>query len=269
MRLKLATWNMQHAQAGWAFLDRLGVDIAFAQEAVPPLGRRPRDFHSVPSSESPDLWQIGSTRRWASAVVSYGPALVEVPTVRVGDPIPDDHFYNSHPGALRIAAVKSEPPITVASLYGLMIEGRYPGDRDRFAITTVNRMLSDLTPLICRPDLPALIGRENVVFGGKRMVIGGDLNVSPEYADPFWRRHHQQFIERVKALGFVDCLEEVDCHNRQTFFRTRARPYQDDWIFARGVKVIDCRPLNTEPERRESADCSEHCPIVLTFETSA
>lgn len=269
MRLTIATWNMHQAQAGWALLDRLGVDIALVQEAVPRLGMRPDGFHSIPSVEAPELWQIGPKRRWGSAVVSYGPALVEVPTVRVGDPIPDDHFYNSHPGALRIATIKSEPSVTVASLYGLMVEGRYPGDRDRFAITTVNRMLSDLTPLICRPDRPALIGGETVLFGGRRMVIGGDLNITPDYAHPFWRRHHQQFIERVKALGFVDCLEEVDCRNRQTFFRRNSRAYQDDWIFARGVNVISCLPLNTHAERRKTAALSEHCPVVLTLEVLA
>jgi exonuclease III len=253
MRLTVATWNMNQKRAGWAYLDqlvhRLGVDVALVQEAKPPPSAHLPGFDSVPPADDPGLWRIGPTRPWSSAIIAYGYALSEVPTVRVGDPIPDDHFYMSHPGALRIATVGSEPPITVASLYGLMIEGRHPGDKDRFAISTVNRMLSDLTPLIYSTR-------------GKRMVIGGDLNIDPQYPQP-WGRHHQLILDRMEALGFVDCSESP----ARTILRETTRPYQDDRIFRRNVERVSCLVLNSDDDRLDLAALGvDHCPLVATFE---
>jgi hypothetical protein len=176
---------MQQRRDAWGYLDALGVDIALVQEAVPPTDARPMGWQSVPAHDEPELWRIDPSRGWSSAIVSYGHPLKEVPTVRLGDPLPAGGYWLSHPGALRLAEVGiAERPSLVASMYGVMV--------DKFAITSVNRHLSDLTPL---------------VYSGKwkEIVVGGDLNISPQLPAP-WRRHHELVIDRFHALGFEDCL---------------------------------------------------------------
>jgi hypothetical protein len=247
VRLRVAIWNMQQRRDAWEYLDGLDVDVALVQEAVSPADPRPNGWQSVPRWHEPDSWRIDSRRRWSSAIVSYGLPLTEVPTARLGDPLPTGGYWVSHPGALRLAEIEMpERHVLVASLYGVMV--------DKYAITSMNRHLSDLTP---------------AVFSGRwpRIIVGGDLNISPQLAPP-WRRHHELVIERILALGFEDCLGRFHDDYVQTFFRKNAKPYQDDWIFAKGLHqdLRACAPLNNPDERVLSERYSEHCPVIASFE---
>lgn len=203
---------MHQRRDAWEYLDALGVDIALVQEAVPPTDERPRGWKSVPAHDEPDLSWIDRSRRWAKRDRLLRPPLNELPTARLGDPLPADGYWVSHPGALQVAEMGiPDRPVLIASVYGLLV--------DKFAITSVNRHLSDLTPL---------------VYSGrwKQIVVGGDLKITPQFPAP-WGRHHKLVIDRFEALGFENCLGRYHDDYQQTFFRKNASPYQDDWIFAR------------------------------------
>ena len=253
--MRIATWNMNHwrrtsvqrAEA-WAFLNDLSLDVALVQEAVPPAG-----LESVHRGGG-----IGNGRRWGSAVVSYSGALTELQ--RVNSPYGrkrEVELLQTFPGSVTIAQGQDEPTVLV-SAYGVMEEG--------YAVTTMHRVLSDLTPLLDR-DV------------GKRLIIGGDFNCSTQRLGRDRERHQNLFV-RFATLGLVNLLEltadgrpaladcpcsDQPCRHVQTLRHGRsAVPWQNDYLFATAAvaeHLLDCQPLAVP----DPWAFSDHCPIVAEF----
>jgi hypothetical protein len=112
------------------------------------------------------------------------------------------------------------------SPYGVLEEG--------YAVTTMHRVLSDLTPLLDR-DL------------GKRLIIGGDFNCSTQRPGRD-RDRHRNLFERFATLGLVDllaltagtrpaladcpCSDEL-CRHVQTLCQDGSKvPWHNDYLFA-------------------------------------
>lgn len=259
--MKILTWNMNHWQrraqheAGWAYLrDVLRPDVALVQEAVPP--------DEVAASQL--VYRAGGIsdhRRWGSAVVSYGPALAELTTVRGQANRAEVELLKTHPGCVAIARVEPQEaqPITVVSVYGLIEDG--------YAVTTMNRILSDLTPLFDSRDC-------------KRIVLAGDLNISTQLEGRYgrWSRN---CLERLQAFGLVDCLkrfagerrrltdcpcdEGIACAHVQTHRHPQSRvPWNNDYIFCSeelAKDVVSCRVIDDD----EVWNLSDHAPVVAEF----
>src|SRR5262249_12451277 len=132
---------------------------------------------------------ISDTRRWGSAVVSYGPDLEPITQVGSRHGRGTLPLLATHPGSVAVAEARlaAGDPIVVGSAYGAIDEGD--------AITTVHKILSDLPPLI---DSPV----------GRRLVVGGDLTLSTQLRPPD-RARHANIFERIGGLGLVDLLEET------------------------------------------------------------
>lgn len=184
MKLKVAAWNMGHwthrpvTQQAWDYLDRnIAPDIALMQEAVPPVERRNECC----------LWrEIDPKRRWGSGVLAKGLPLTEVHLER-----------NDYPGALVVADVilPDKSTLTVISLCGQM-------DRHGYAITTLHRMLSDLTHLL----------EGKLRAGGRpKVILGGDLNASPQYDDKYGTKTHRDshfgISVNTSENGFLDQIQ--------------------------------------------------------------
>src|SRR5437016_13414886 len=121
----MAHWSHRSvAEQAWDFLElELAPDFALLQETIPIS--RSRDRFCV--------WQeIGGSRKWGSAVVSRKLPLTELPLKT-----------NAYPGALTVAEadVPGKFNIVLDSMYGQM-------DEHGYSITTLHRMLSDLTHLL-------------------------------------------------------------------------------------------------------------------------
>lgn len=262
MRLRIATWNMNFWQtrasqeSSWRFLDEVvSPDLALLQECVPPPDRRRVVYREGGISES---------RRWGSAVVSYRHELEPIAEVKSRYGQGSLSLLDTHPGSVAVALVRvpSADPVVVVSVYGVIDEG--------YAITTVHRILSDLTPLIDSPY-------------GRRVVIGGDLNCSTQLRPPH-RARHANLFERVRGLGLVDLLEQTrdqreplrdcicddapSCGHVQTHRHRQSRvPWQDDYLFASrelAAQLVSCRPVDAgDPDPWELSD---HCPVVAEFD---
>src|SRR5688572_139732 len=96
LRLRIATWNMDHwkrmhddpsgqtQRDAWAYLAGLNVDVALVQEGAPPPFVDPASWpvRSHPDAGRPDEWFMHSRyRRWGSAVVVFNPQLEFEPIV--------------------------------------------------------------------------------------------------------------------------------------------------------------------------------------------
>ncbi len=239
MQIKLVSWNMDHwktkkarRREAWdQLLLDLDPDIALIQEAVPPPDLPPALtvlWHAAPSS------RIGGT-----GIISRWP-LSEVP------------FANAYPGCLVVAevALPGNHSLTVASLYGVLEKF---GHR-LFSVTTLHRMLSDLTPL--------LIDRR------RDIVLGGDFNASLQ-VDAQHRNHsrsHAIFFDRVADFDLVDCVSRFRPFPVQTWRPRRGLiPWQLDYLFvnARIARSLTaCDVLDTPGLH----PLSDHNPLVAVFD---
>lgn len=261
MSLSIATWNMNHWQgsaakreAGWSYLrEQLRPDIAMLQETVVPVDI-PHPIHRAEG--------IDQHRLWGSALVSWKHQLTEVTHVKSVYHKAEVELVHTHPGTVAAADVeiKGHAPLTVVSIYGMLQQG--------YSITTMHRILSDLTPLFDSRRY-------------RRIVLGGDFNCSTQLEPPH-RERHRNLFERLKAFGLVDLVamtadsrpalancpcDDDPCRHVQTHRHNRSGvSWHDDYLFASEVlaeKVTEVRVIDQEPGAREFSD---HCPIVAKFE---
>jgi hypothetical protein len=187
--MRIVVWNMSHwsrteeqRRLGWSVLrDELAADVALLQETAPP----------EPYADRAVYRPIGGHRPWGSAVVGFTVDVEAVYRAEGRANAEARSILDTHPGTVAVATAEvNGAPLTFVSVYGLIDDG--------YADTTVNRQLSDLTPLF---DDPRLEGR---------IVLAGDLNITTQwtgeqahYAD--WEAATLQRI-RIRGFGLIDCL---------------------------------------------------------------
>jgi len=170
-------------------------------------------------------------------------------------------LHRTDPGCLAIA--DAGKGLVLVSAYGAFDEG--------YSVTTVHRLLSDLTPLL-----------DNASTRG--VILAGDLNLSTQLEAPH-RARHRNALERFATLGLVDCLalerparrrlancpcEERPCRHVQTHRHPKSpHPWQDDYVFVSeslASRVVSCFGLDGgEPDPWQFSD---HCPLVLELNLS-
>lgn len=255
--LEVLTWNMARRAKAWDFLSGVLMDgsdqptVALLQEASPPdeLGAIHR-----PGG-------IGAGRPWGSAVLGRGLVLTELDEVTTRYSKHPNSLHQTWPGAVAIA-VASLPggdSVTFVSVYGVIDRG--------YAITTMHRILSDLTPLLDSSH-------------GRHVVVGGDFNCSTQLSRPH-RARHRNLFERFETLGLVDLVascrdSELDgcpcddepCRHVQTHRHSQSRvPWQDDYLFATSAladRLVGCDVV--DGGQPDPWDFSDHCPIRAVFD---
>jgi len=250
---RLVSWNMSHWQKtheqrlqAWNHLRSLKPDFALLQEAVPQ--------DDLPASRC--VFRpggIGSSRPWGSLVVSFTEDIDAIQRVRASGRAEFDP-HQTYPGALAIAKTKSG--LTLISLYAVMEHG--------YAITTLHRQLSDLTPLLDSPQ-------------GKHAILAGDLNISTQFREPH-RTRHANALDRIGSLGMVDalrmnrpprdpptrcpCVDRPCLHVQTQRHPKSATPWQNDYVFvsaALAPNVRACHPIDAG----YPWSLSDHCPVVV------
>ena len=274
MRFSVATWNMDHwkgvlrdrghTEKAWAYVRALGADIVLLQEAVPP----PSAFDgTVPSRERAERWHSGGRARFGTSVVVFGHEALEI-EVGALDGDRSRRLQQTHPAAFVAARVKiGQHEVSAVSLYGFL-EGPLM-DKQTYATTSLQRTLSDLTPL--------LNARSTM------RVVGGDLNVSTQFGAND-RAAHRSVFARIASFGLGDCTratagdrptlsacscsEPEGCVHVQTHRHPKSKiPWQIDYLFASEKqlmpKLVACRAIDDDPLVWELSD---HCPLVAAFE---
>ncbi len=261
--VRVVSWNMDHWRrrgarqqtAAWEYLESLNPDYALLQETVPPPGL-PAD-RRVHRKEG-----IEGRGKWGSAVVSFAGPIREL--VDAQSPYSKKakrvSLHRTLAGSLAVAEVGKG--VVLVSAYGTFEEG--------YTVTTVHKLLSDLTPLLDSRST-------------KGVVLAGDLNVSTQWLGPH-RPRHRNALERVATLGLFDCLghqiglqrpprtrlKDCPCENERCLHvRTQRHPnstvpWQTDYVFVSKSLVPRVRACfvkdSGEPDPWQFSD---HCPIVL------
>ncbi len=238
MNLKVIAWNMGHwmhrsvSLQAWEYMEKfIDPDIMLVQESVPPIERRNKTC----------CWsEIGGRRNWGSGVLTKNLAITEV------------QIKNDYPGALTVTAIiLPDASLLVAiSMYGQM-------DEHGYAITSLHRMLSDLTHLL----------EGKFRSGGRpKVILGGDLNASPQWDDKYGTKTHRIFFDRLEAFGLVDCQGPLTDERPRTLRHARSNvPWVNDYIFA--SKSIAKNVVSHEIiENPEMLILSDHNPVIVTFD---
>jgi hypothetical protein len=250
MDFRVVSWNIAGGKPGhgadqqafaWEYLTQTLVpDVALLQEAAVPTDHAGPMLAGIPK------------RRWGSAIIAPS-SIEQVLSVKMGRA--EIVLDRSAPGSL-VAAYVPSFGVSAVSIYG-QLEGGY-------AVTTVNRQLSDLTFLI---DSPL----------GKRLLIGGDLNCSTQLSPPD-RARHRALFQRVESLGLVDLLavnaghrpvlvgcpcDDAPCLHVQTHRHSRsAVPWQDDYLFVTPWLAARCESCVVD---EGSFAFSDHGAVVAAF----
>ena len=239
MEFKVVTWNMAHwshrrvSEKAWTFLENhLAPDVALLQEVVP-------------SSHCPKdrcVWrEIGGSRTWGSAIVSRSWPLREVSLPR-----------NDYLGALTIAelVLGRSRRLLLISLYGQM-------DEHGYSITTLHRMLSDLTHLLHGKILKGV---------APAIILGGDLNASVQFDAKQGDNSHRIFFQRLEDFGLRDCQGAFTVTRARTLRHQRsAYPWVNDYIFASeslAKAILRAEVIEIAAVR----NLSDHNPVAVTFD---
>src|ERR1700733_6636495 len=192
MSIKVVAWNMNHwarklaeRASAWEYLTNvLSPDVALLQETAPPMAdlRSHMIYHEIAS------------RKWGTAVASFGASIAEITSAKSAYHKNEAKLLRTDPGALVATRIGSSSglEITFVSMYGLFDHG--------YTVTTVHRLLSDLTPLIDSSN-------------GKYLIVGGDINIGTQFSDKHLPRH-ENVLDRFKALGLIDCVDRMLPRNR-------------------------------------------------------
>ncbi|MCZ7528917.1 MAG: hypothetical protein M5U31_00365 [Acidimicrobiia bacterium] len=262
--MRLIFWNMNHGfqseenrQRAWDWLEETA-DVALVQEALPP-----------PMLRSVLFRPIYDHRPWGSAVVGLDTDVMDITRAKGRENSRPHDLRRTWPGSVAVGSIEvGGRQITLVSVYGLI--------DDNYAVTTVNRILTDLVPLFDDSNL------------GKNVVLGGDLNLTTQWtgSDARYLPWHQATFQRIEAFGLRDCLDEFRadgplercgcddgnaCRHIHTHIRgEKDRPWQNDYAFASeslfdenviaGAQVLDT------PELRKLSD---HLPLAVAVSRRA
>jgi exonuclease III len=161
---------------------------------------------------------------------------------------------NDYPGALTVTDVTlpDNSTLVVVSMYGQL-------DKYGYSITTLHRMLSDLTHLF----------EGELRRGGRpKIILGGDLNASPQWDDKYRVKTHRIFFQRLEAFGLVDCQGQFTKDRPRTLRHSKGRvpfPWVNDYIFA-STSLVKKIVAHQVIERTEMLNLSDHNPVVVTFD---
>ena len=211
--MHILSWNTNHWQRKhlhddlWDYIDKINPDIALLQEAYPlqsQSGNSGEKTQEVKLSKADTyVWHpIGGSRQWGSGVFTRQ------------WPVKYYELKTQYKGALTVAEVNTgDRIITAISLYGLMEDG--------YSITTLHRMLSDLTFLL-----------EGKAGKNRHIILAGDFNASPQFDDKQKGISHKILFDRIANFGLMDVFPYNPEKPLQTWRSDKTNvPWQLDHFF--------------------------------------
>ncbi len=237
--MKCLVWNMDYwkrsednRSRAWDYIQTVNADICLLNEC----STHPSQEYSVHS-----IYRQG----WGTGVFSKH-KLTEITNVTRGTTIIP--LIKSHPESLVCAKLDLDGKNIIAiSLYGKI-------DHDGYAITTLHRSLSDLTPILSQ--------RRNTEW----LMIGGDFNADVLIDEQQNDNSHRIFFDRLKDFKLHDCCKKFNPNRVATIRHARSnKPFENDRLFAGKQlydRLVSCEVID-DPNLYELSD---HNPIIAEFD---
>jgi exonuclease III len=269
--MRIVTWNMGYwghskaHEAAWQWLlEKQRPDIAFLQECVPPIWAYE---HGTLRFER--AFPDNNRQRWGTALFTRVPSTVaELPEL-----------------AAWLESIRRPDVVcSAARLSGWCVASSATllADSETLLISLHNPFFPIARQLLVGRDIGAMRLKHNkdlwlldVVFyflksylqQGQNLLVGGDFNYSRLLDDPK-PRGNAEFFDRLAAEGFVSLHRLFHGTDQQTFFNSRSREHQLDYLYADprlADLVADCFVVSHE----EVAVLSDHAPLVAELRSPA
>ena len=237
-KMKCLVWNMDYwkrtneqREKAWEYIAGVDADICLLNECSD-------DSHYDHSIHVKD------TGAWGTGVFSKHELteITEITKQRKVLPIIKSHPASLVPTNLTLY----DKNIIAISLYGKI-------DQDGFAITTLHRSLSDLTPIFSQR------------MKARWLLIGGDFNADPLIDVQQNDSAHHIFYERLKDFKLHDCCKKFNPERVQTIRHPSSnKKWENDRLFAGKYlydRLISCEVID-DPNLYELSD---HNPIIAEF----
>ena len=215
--MRVTTWNMHRAMdsgdsdAGWSALR--DTSVALLQETRPPTA----------AAEGTLLFERvanGSRRTWGTAIWAPSLNLRQL-----------DHRRSERGTAVVAEHLTPAGPVTFISIYAKL----EPLLDTSFAITTMHRVLSDLTEFFENPKRRG------------RIIGGGDFNANPAFDDTRGaavRGAQDLLFDRLELWGMQSVIPYRENAHPTWFPRGSGKPFQLDHIFVSNEIAFDASPAN-------------------------
>jgi endonuclease/exonuclease/phosphatase (EEP) superfamily protein YafD len=228
--LRVVTWNVHQAPAdspAWNHLLSLVPDVALLQEvvALPDVVKATFD-----SRFERAIRRQGQPQRFGSAVLVKGKIVRPIPLTAAEAWVTAEliHFGG--------VVVPCEIEVKGARLAAISVHSpAWPVDRERLTDVSVGSVKLTQSPDVWVADLLLSALRSRDVLGP--LIVGGDFNLCETF--DAWKggpRGNREYLDRMVALGFVECLRRVQGRLAPTFCKPGAREAtaQIDHLFADG-----------------------------------
>lgn len=263
--MRLVCWNMRRAKRdspGWAYLDRLGPDIAVLQEVSSfPASLASRYAVSYEKAARKD----GTPQSFGNLTLVRGTIEGRIPLVSDLDWV--NRERDQFGGAiLADEATTRLGPIGIVNLHAPA--WAIPGER--LAAVDVTGVKLEANPRTYCTEIAWKLFRDTPGLFDRPLVVAGDFNSSETFDDLWGKspRGNREVIERMNALGLHDALRTRAGKLVPTYRGNRGKQlvHQLDHVYI-GEELIaileDCQ-VGSREEVFDS-NLSDHLPIIVDF----
>jgi exonuclease III len=263
--MRVVSWNIRRAaaqpkQRAWTYLADLEPDVILLQE----VGDVPapfRDQYSVLHQLA--IGETGRPQRFGSALLVRQGPLNEValmaPLTWVNDEL-------NRLGGFVVAGQAS-----VLGAATVVVSVHSPAwylDRLRLGLVDVGDVRLTQNADVWGADL-VLAAIRPLVAGGRQVLVGGDFNLSTTFdARRRGGRGNQEYLDRMAALGVVECLANFQRRLTPTFRNATGGGvvHQIDHLFASPSLAAQLRRCEVPPaDDFFQQGLSDHLPIIADF----
>jgi endonuclease/exonuclease/phosphatase family metal-dependent hydrolase len=264
MAIRVLSWNCRRASpshALWRHVDDLSPDIAVLQE-VSGLPQAVFDTYDVRTATPPT--KTDGRQRFQSAILARGV---------IGEPVPlrssiewvNDELERFTANLLSFrVTLPNQAALTVVCVYS----PAWPVARNQLVGRELAGVKLTQNPDVWVSDLlvTALRERSNE---GTEWIVAGDFNACETFDR--WRggpRGNREWLDRMAALGFTECLRHVRGSLTPTFRKpgaVTAHAQIDHMFVTRGVAdaLVSCE--TGHEDHIYGSQLSDHLPIVAEF----
>lgn len=264
--MRVVSWNIRRAastgpkQRAWIYLAALEPDMVLLQE----VGDIPASFwDQYTALHQLAIGKTGRPQRFGSALLVRQGPLTEValkaPLTWVNDEL------------ARLGGFVLAGQANVLGRETVVVSVHSPAwylDRPRLSLVDVGDVRLTQNADVWVADL-VLAAICPLVAGSRRVLVGGDFNLSTTF--DAWRRGgrgNQEYLDRMAALGMVECLASFRGGLTPTFRNPRGGRviHQIDHLFASPGLAEHLRWCEVPPvEDFLQQGLSDHLPIISDF----
>jgi hypothetical protein len=261
----VVSWNCQRATADshvWDYLLELDPAVAMLQEVGVVA---PKVLDRFTSVQQPATRKTGAPQKFSTALLVQGQIGAPIRLTGLSDWV--DAELERFAGNLicRELFPSGGPPLKAISVYN----PAWPIDPKRLAGVDVSGVRLTQNPALWLADILWASLKHHQPSSTDRWIVAGDFNLSETFDQASWSAGgNREYLDRMLALGFTECLRESKRALTPTFRNTDggAIKHQIDHMFV--TQALTSRLVSCDTGSRErvfGSGLSDHLPLVAHF----